>query len=140
VFVGDFLDDGQAQAGAFGLGGDIGFEGALEHLLGEAGAIVDHLQPHARRISAFVRAISVRTARGRRGARHGIEGVLHEVVDDLAQLRGVADDGGQARGQFGVQAARLLRGGIEVSTSVTSALRSSGFRWAAAGGRSRGTR
>ena len=32
VFVGDLLDHRQAQAGALALGGDVGLEGALEHL------------------------------------------------------------------------------------------------------------
>ena len=49
MFVGDFLDDGQSQAGAFALGRHVGLEGALEHFVGKAGAVVDDVQAHGAR-------------------------------------------------------------------------------------------
>ena len=42
MFIGNFLDHGQAQAGAFDLGGDIGLEGALEYGLGKTRTLVQH--------------------------------------------------------------------------------------------------
>ena len=47
VFVGDLLDDRQAQAGALALGGDVRLEGPLEHLVREAVAVVEHLHDQA---------------------------------------------------------------------------------------------
>ena len=94
VLVGDLLDHRQAQARALALGGDVGLEGALEHLVGEAVAVVDDLSGarRARRPRSVPRA-SVRSTHAAVAAvGHRVERVLHEVVDHLAQLRRVADD------------------------------------------------
>jgi hypothetical protein len=45
VFVDNLLDDGQAEAGAAGLGGDIGFEDARQQFDREARAVVGDQQP-----------------------------------------------------------------------------------------------
>ena len=70
VFVGDLLDHRQAQAGALGLGRHVGLEGALEHLVGEAGPVVDApaAAPRAARPARCARPRCAR-APGRRAAR-----------------------------------------------------------------------
>mmetsp|Transcript_53686 Transcript_53686/g.126315 ORF Transcript_53686/g.126315 Transcript_53686/m.126315 type:complete len:732 (-) Transcript_53686:1050-3245(-) len=114
MFVGNLLDDREAQAGALGLGRHIGLEGALEHLLGKTVAVVEDVQPHGARLAGV--------GQRQRGAHddaaigavlHRVERVLHEVVDDLAQLAGVALDAGQVGPQVGDQSPVLLRLGIE---------------------------
>jgi hypothetical protein len=105
VLVGDLLHHGQPQPGALGLGGDIGFEGALEHLFGEARAVVADASG-ARRAARRVRRGSwwLSSTRPSGAFGDGVQRVLHQVVDDLAQLRGVAQDGRQAGCQPGLQA------------------------------------
>ena len=102
VLVGDFLDDRQAQAGALGLGGDVGLEGALEDVLGKAGPAVLHRQAHplARVAPAGCAPARPRRRARCRGGRLGrVLRVLQQVVDDLAQLLRVAADRRAARGR-----------------------------------------
>src|SRR2546427_9347949 len=49
MLVCDFLDHGQAQAGASHLGRDVGLEGPLKDVGGEARAAVTDAQAHAAR-------------------------------------------------------------------------------------------
>ena len=44
MLISYFLHNGQAQAGAFGLGRDIGFKCTLQHFLGKTMTVVDDLQ------------------------------------------------------------------------------------------------
>ena len=52
VLVGDLLDHRQPEAGALALGRHVGLERALQHLVGEAGAVVDHVQAHQAHVAA----------------------------------------------------------------------------------------
>ena len=70
MLVGDLLHHRQAEPGALALGGDVGLEGALQHLVGEAGAIVVHRQAHGAQLAQVVaHRLGGARAPGRRRAR-----------------------------------------------------------------------
>ena len=56
MFVGDLLDDRQPQARAFGLGGNVRLEGALEDVLGKPATMVQHAQAYPCAAAAAVGA------------------------------------------------------------------------------------
>ncbi len=91
VLVGDLLDNGQAQASALGLGGDVGLEGTLEDVLGKAAPAVFHDQPDAVGglvpLGAQHHLVWACASRYRIGC---ILRVLQQVVDHLPQLHRVA--------------------------------------------------
>src|SRR6185369_11166498 len=80
VVTDDAVNDGQAEAGALGLGGEVGREELGARLLAEAGAVVGHLELDA----------PLGDARGDANAAaaagHGVARVLDEVDDDLGEL------------------------------------------------------
>ena len=88
VFFDNFFDNGQAEACAAGLGGDIRFENARQQFDRKTGSVVGNgqtgltadcfgLDQDARLVTAFQRVF----------------GVAQEIVDDLPQLRGIAENG-----------------------------------------------
>ena len=86
MFVHDFFDDGEAEAGAFGFVGDVGFEGVFVEV-GEAGAVVFDVQGDLAVLLAGAPAdLGVVAALG------GFDGVFHEVDEDLSQVHRVGAD------------------------------------------------
>ena len=65
MFIGNLLDDRQAQARALGLGGDVGLERALDDLFWEARPVVAHGQAHRAHLAAVTtkRALEAALAR-----------------------------------------------------------------------------
>ena len=114
MFLDDLLHHGQPQAGAAGLRGDIGFECTLENFFRETGAIVHHLEANGTRL-AVIRSGGLGRDDGQavRKIGHRVERVLHQVVDDLAQLAGVAGQQRQLRREFGTQPAAFLLGRVQ---------------------------
>ena len=100
VFIHDLLDDRQAQAGALGLGGHVGLEGAGQQLRAEAGAVVAHRQRHPALLAARAHP-DARLTPFRRMLDQRLLGVLDQVVQHLAQLVAV----GQHLGQLGRRSA-----------------------------------
>ena len=88
----DALNDHQAQAGAFLLGGEKGVEDAVELFLGDAAAGVGHADPDA--VSAFTRLEGEGAAFA-----HGLHGVFDEIDQHLLDLGGVKRRQGQLAGQ-----------------------------------------
>ena len=89
VFLHDFGGDGEAEAGAALLGGEVGEEEALAHLVGEAGAGVgdaelDHAGVGSRRVEMW-------SSRSRR-VLHGFGGVVDEVGEGALEGFGVGED------------------------------------------------
>ena len=87
----NFLDHCQPQAGALGLGRDIGFEGALQDVFRKAAAMVQHAQAHALRGRPPLR-LDQHWPRGATGLFVRVLGVLQQVVDHLPQLLCVSHD------------------------------------------------
>ena len=95
MFVGNFLHHCQAQTRASCLGRHIRLEGTFENFLGKTGAIVDDRQAHRQQFAVLAaRDAGAQLHLAVRPIAHGVEPVLHQVVDDLAQLGGVAQDAG----------------------------------------------
>ena len=86
VFVDDFFDDGEAEAGAFGFVGDVGLEGVFVEV-GKAGAVVFDVEDDV--AALFVTAPA--DARGSFVLRR-FDGVFHEVDEDLSQVHRVGAD------------------------------------------------
>ena len=84
VLVHDFFDDGEAEAGAFGLIGDIGFEWVFGEV-GKAGAVVFDVEDDV--AALFVTAPA--DARGSFVLRR-FDGVFHEVDEDLPDVDGIS--------------------------------------------------
>jgi len=86
VFVHDFFDDGEAEAGAFGFVGDVGLEGVFVEV-GKAGAVVFDVQGDLAVVLAGMPA-------DLRGVLvlGGFYGVFHEVDEDLSQVHRVGAD------------------------------------------------
>jgi hypothetical protein len=91
VFVDNLLDDGQAKAGTARLGGDIGFEDARQQLDREAGAVVGDAQ-RAQRPPLLGAGSGYTPSR----PFQRVFGVAQQIVNDLAQLRGVAENRGKS--------------------------------------------
>lgn len=96
---------GQAKTAALDLGGEVRAEESLAMLLGDAGAVVHHRHADVRtgweREPGRVRQGQVAgLEEDLPAARHGLGGVQHKVLHDLADLRGVHLD----RPQVGRQA------------------------------------
>ena len=143
VLVGDFLHHRQAQAGALALGGDVGLEGALEHLVGEAGPVVDH-RAGAPRAARPLRCAPPRCAR--RTWPSGRSATASSAFCTRLWITWrscVASPmmGGRPRRQLGVQAPALLRLAVQrqhLARPARSGRAAAAARPAAA--RSRGTR
>lgn len=76
----DARDDGEAEAGAAGAGGEIGLEDAGADVVGNALAVVDHLDDQGRGVLGA--GDYVDTAAFRRG----LDGVLDQVLGNLGEL------------------------------------------------------
>ena len=95
MLIDDLLDDGQAEPGTAGLGGDIGFEDARQQFERKTGAIVGDQQPcllagtlghdaDGRGIPSFERIFRI----------------AQQIVNDLAQLCRIAQHLGQIAGEL----------------------------------------
>ena len=100
VLVDDLLHDREPESGALGLGGHVGFERARDDVGRKALAGV--LEDEAR--LAGVPGEADRVAR-RLGARLGVDRILHEIVEHLAEAGGLAldHDGAVGEGQRGMR-------------------------------------
>jgi len=84
VFMHDFFDDGEAEAGAFGFVGDVGFERVFGEV-GKAGAVVFDIEDDV--AALFVTA----PADARVGfVLRRFYRVFHEVDEDLPDVDGIS--------------------------------------------------
>jgi len=95
MLVGDFLDHREAQSCAFVLGGHIGLKRTFEYVVRKPGTAVHHHQAYPARAGlplGFDQHGMIGIGMPR--AQGGILRVLQQVVQNLAQLLGVAEDVG----------------------------------------------
>ena len=95
VFLDYLLDDGQTQPCALGLGGHIGFEEAVDEGIVDTAAIVLHRELQLGPV-LVVQAPGGDADPGRGLVLHRLQGILDQIVNDLAQTQGVPLDAGLA--------------------------------------------
>src|SRR5579871_331932 len=117
VLAHDAVAEGEAEAGAARLGGEEGCEEVRLVLLGHAGATV--LDQHGEELLATARLapdVEAMLDPGRdpqlARAPHGLDGVAHEVVEDLRELRAVPTHRRQARVELRPQRDRAPARGL----------------------------
>jgi len=92
----ELLDDGEAEAGASLLGGEVGEEEALSHLVGEAGAgVCDDELDVSDRAGAGGEEAGGDVELAEEAVLHGLGGIVDEVGESSFEGFGVGEDEGQ---------------------------------------------